>query len=74
MSPFFVEFNGNKSWLNNKSKRMPGSKTAGGLLKDPKMASDRRAPITVGPGNPLLEGQFKVIKQGLRYVWIVATL
>lgn len=53
---------------------MPGSKTAGGLLKDPKMASDQRAPITVGPGNPLLERRFKVIKLDLRYAWIVATL
>jgi len=56
------EFSGNKSWLNNKSKRMLGSKTVGGLPKDPKMASGQRAPIVVGRGDPLLERQFKVIK------------
>ena len=62
MSHLFAEFNGNKSWLNNKNKRMLGSKTVGGLLKDQKMASGQRAPIAVGQEDRLLERQFKVIK------------
>jgi len=69
----FVEFNGNKSWLNNKSKRMLGSKTVAGLPKDPKMASGQRAPIVVGRGDPLLERQFKVIKLDSRYVSFFCT-
>ena len=68
LSHFFVEFNGNKSWLNNKNKRTLGSKTVGGLLKDQKMASGQRAPIAVGQEDRLLERQFKVIKLDLRYV------
>lgn len=63
-----VEFNGNKSWLNNKNKRMLGSKTVGELLKDQKMASGQRAPIAVGQEDHLLERQFKVIKLDSRYV------
>ena len=41
---------------------MLGSKTVGGLLKDQKMASGRRAPIAEGQEDRLLERQFKAIK------------
>lgn len=63
-----VEFNANKSWPNNRNKRMLGSKTAGGLPKDPKMASGRRALTAAGRENPLLERWFKLINLDLRYV------
>lgn len=47
---------------------MLGSKTVGGLLKDPKMASGQRALTAVGRGDPLLERRFNLIEPDSRYV------
>ncbi len=67
---FPVEFNANKSWLNNRNKKMLGSKTVGGHPRGPKMASGRRA-LTAADEDSLLERWFKLIKLDLRYVRLI---
>ena len=59
-------FNVNKSWPNNKKWRMQGSKTVGGLPRDPKMVLGQRVLIVEGQEGPRLGRWSNLVDQNLR--------
>ena len=63
---WFVGFNVNKSWPNNKKWRMQGSKTVEGLPRDPKMVLGQRVLIVEGQEGPRLGRWSNLVDQNLR--------